>query len=226
VNFSITLILALLSSANVSTEEKSAWYLPINVVSRQSLENVRLTAIGEFGRLRQARARVPAHLHTAIDVMRPRNNYIDEPIFPVALGVVISLCTDGPFAQIIIEHREAEETVAWTVYEHIAGVQVSIGDTVSPFNPIGRFFNHNELDKYGRQFNHLHFEVLKMKPHRLQPNAKTPLRFYQPYSLECFNQDDLEKHYHHPLEFFKSRWQASKLKVDEKTERLYQLEGN
>jgi hypothetical protein len=223
--FLMTLMFAQLSLANGPSIERTEWYLPINVVNRQSLEHVRLTAIGEFGRPRQARANVPAHLHTAIDLMRPHNNYVDEPIFPAAVGTVISLRSDGPFAQVIIEHREADEAIAWTVYEHIAGIQVSIGALVSPFYPIGRFFNHYELDKFGWQFNHLHFEILKEQPRRLEPEARNPLRFYQAYTLECFNQDDLEKYYHHPLEVFESRWQAWKPKAGEKTERLYQLEG-
>lgn len=203
----MTLILALLSLVNFTSKEITAWYLPINAVNRQSLENVRITTIGEFGKPRQARATVPAHLHTAIDVMRPTNNYIDEPIFPAAVGTVISVRTDGPFAQIIIEHLEPDGEFVWTVYEHIAEARVGLGEAVDPQRAIGRFFNKNELHKFGWQFDHLHFEILKQPPRRVKPEPQLPFRLYSAFTLECNNQDDLRKYYHHPLDFLESRWE-------------------
>lgn len=209
-HFSMMLILALLSLANVLSNERTAWFLPINVVNRQSLENVRLTAIGEFGRPRQARAKVPAHLHTAIDLMRPTGNYVHESIFPASVGSVISIRTDGPFAQIIIEHQESNGEFVWTVYEHIAEASVGLGEVVNPERAIGRFFNKNELDKFGWQFDHLHFEILKQPPRRVKPEPQLPLRLYSAYTLECYNHDDLRKYYHDPRGFFESRWQMQK----------------
>lgn len=209
-NFSMMLIFSLLSLVKSASQESVAWYLPINVANRQSLENVRLTAIGEFGKPRQARAIVPAHLHTAIDVMRPDNNYVDEPIFPAAVGAVISMRTDGPFAQIIIEHQESNGELVWTIYEHIAEVRVAMDKVVDPQRAIGRFFNKSELDKFGWQFDHLHFEILKQPPRRVKPDPQLPLRSYSAYTLECYDQDDLRKYYHDPRDFFKSRWQMQK----------------
>ncbi len=205
--FSTMLIISLLSLVKSASQESIGWYLPINVANRQSLENVRLTAIGEFGRQRQARPAVPAHLHTAIDLMRPKKNYVDEPIFPAAKGTVISLRTDGPFAQIIIEHHESNSEIVWTVYEHIAEVSVELDEIVDPQRAIGRFFNKNELDKFGWQFDHLHFEILKQPPRRVKHDPRLPLRLYGAYTLECYNQDDLRKYYHEPRDFFEIRWQ-------------------
>jgi len=205
--FLMALMLTLPTLADVASKESTAWFLPINVVNRQSLENVRLTAIGEFGRPRQARAKVSAHLHTAIDLMRPTGNYVHQSIFPASVGSVISIRTDGPFAQIIIEHQELGGEFVWTIYEHIAEAKVGLGEVVNPERAIGRFFNKNELDKFGWQFDHLHFEILKHPPRRVKSEPQLPLRLYSTYTLECYDQDDLRKYYHDPRDFFESRWQ-------------------
>lgn len=79
-------------------------HLPINVSNRISLGELSLTEIGAFGLRRKARPNVKSHLHTGIDIKRPDNNYMNNPIFPIAPGVVISKRDDGPFAQLIVEH--------------------------------------------------------------------------------------------------------------------------
>src|SRR5688572_932937 len=83
---------------------------PIEVGDRTSFENIQFTAIGKFGLIRKARPTVPSHVHTGIDIRRPANNYNNEPIYPVAKGVVISKRTDGPFAILIVVHERADRT--------------------------------------------------------------------------------------------------------------------
>ncbi len=165
-----------------------------------------MTPIGRFGLLRKARPGVPAHLHTGVDIMRPVNNYDHEPIFPIGRGVVISLRDDGPFAQIIVEHELENHGTVWSVYEHIAGIMVSAGDPVSPYEPMARFMTRNELDRYGWQFDHVHLEVLKKRPRPLEPAPKTPFRFFGTYWGACYNRADLEKYYHDPGKFLQSKW--------------------
>ena len=133
--------------------------------------------------------------------MRPRNNYNYEPVFSVLSGVIISKREDGPFAQIIIEHNLTCNGNIWTVYEHLSGITVSVGDVVSPYQPIGRFMNVEELTQYGWQFNHVHFEILKHEPKPIVPSPKTPSRFFDTYSLVCYTEAELEKYYYNPLEF-------------------------
>ncbi len=198
-------LLALLSS---HAHNSCAWYLPINTPNRQSWEHVRLTQIGAFGLLRKARPNVPAHYHTATDFMRLDDNYDNEPIFPAARGRVISQRDDGPFAQLIVEHVSTSNDTLWTVYEHIAGLTVVVGDTADPFIPIGRFMTKTELHKYGWQFDHLHFEIMKQRPKPLQPAKKTPMRLFKVYNLECYKKSDLEKYYHAPQEFLHECWNA------------------
>ncbi len=189
------------------SKDRLEWYLPFNAENRQSWEEVRLTKIGDFGLIRKARPTVPEHLHTGVDIKRHSNNYVDEPVYPAAIGKVISLRDDGPFAQIIIEHKMENQNKVWTVYEHIAGINVVYGQFVNPEYPIARYMNKDELDKYGWQFDHFHFEVMKMKPKPISPDKNKPFRFFYTYCLVCFDQTDLGKRYYHPKEFLQNQWQ-------------------
>ncbi len=195
-----------LLAASLEESSNGDFYLPIDVEDRQSWDNVALTAIGEFGVVRKARPTVPAHLHTAVDFKRPLDNYSDEPVFAMASGFVLSVRDDGPYAQIIIGHFMDEQMRIWSVYEHIAGIAVQVGDAVDPFEPIARFMNRQELQRYGWQFDHLHFEILKREPRQLMPDPKTPSRYFGTYSLECYDEAELYRNYFSPEEFFEERW--------------------
>ncbi|HEY0031576.1 MAG TPA: M23 family metallopeptidase [Bacteroidia bacterium] len=178
------------------------FFIPLKSTDRSDLSKISLTAIGKFGLLRKARTTVPAHLHTGIDIKRPENNYNNEPIFAIAKGKVISKRSDGPYAQLIIEH-EFNNTTIWTVYEHIAGIAINLNETVDPGKPIARFMNKNELDRFGWQFDHFHFEILKVKPLSIKPDKLHPERQFNSYTLCCYNSEDLQKYYYEPLRFMK-----------------------
>ena len=193
----------------VSTADAGdGWYLPILVENRRSFESIRLTKIGAFGLMRKARPGIPAHLHTGMDIKRPRENYHNEPVFPVAKGEVISIRDDGAFAQVIIAH-EIERKKVWSVYEHIAGIRVRVGEWAHPFQPVGRFMNQEELNRYGRHFNHVHLEIMKSAPIKLNPDTKKPARFFGTYCLVCYTPSDLAKHYFNPKQFLESQWTDS-----------------
>ena len=200
------ILLCVLIIPNAVFAQSNDWLLPISGENRKTWASVRLTHIGAFGLTRKARPGIPEHLHTGVDIRRPEPNYEDEPIMPAARGKVISMRNDGPFAQIILEHKLPHGDPVWTVYEHIAGITVSVGDTVSPYKPIARFMNRSELDRYGWQFDHVHFEVLKVRPRSLKPIDKTPFRFFGTYSLECYAESDLENYYYDPISFMEARW--------------------
>lgn len=185
---------------------RSDFFLPIRTSDRQSIKSLSLTNIGEFGLLRKERPGIPAHYHTGIDILRPGGNYHNEPIFPIYNGIVISVRKDGPFAQIIVEHGNSQKF--WTVYEHVAGVKVRLFDQVTPDMPLARFMNTSELNKYGWQFDHVHLEILKIKPLRLTYDHANPERRYSSYSLACFTREDLSKYFFNPIEFLKLRFQV------------------
>lgn len=176
-------------------------FVPVLSANRQDISTIRLTKIGQFGLIRKARANIPEHFHTGIDIRRPNNNYDSEPVFPIAMGRVISKRTDGPYANLIIEH-EINGRKCWTVYEHIAGIKVSLKDIVDPAVPIARFMNKNELNRYGWQFDHFHLEILKTKPIAIKPDKTNPERLFNAYSLLCYTLNDLHTYYYHPVEFF------------------------
>ena len=197
---------SLLFTWSPAIADSTGWLLPVSTADRKTWQSVKLTRIGMFGLQRKARPGIPAHLHTGIDIRRPGANWHAEPIYPVFEGKVISLRDDGPFAQIIIVHKMPGGGSVWTVYEHIAGITVSLDDFVSAHVPMARFMNKNELDKFGWQFNHVHLEILKHQPRLFKPTAQTPHRRYGTYSLECHTETELDKYYYNPIEFLKARW--------------------
>ncbi len=176
--------------------------LPVSTADRSALETLRLTEIGKFGLKRKSRPGIPAHLHTGIDIRRPKSNFVNEPIFPISEGVVISKRSDGPFAQLIIEHRSKAGSY-WTIYEHIAGIEVTLWEPVNPDTPIARFMNLKELNRYGWQFDHLHLEVMKIRPIQLT-DPSNPERKFTTYSLSCFEESELLSRYFNPIDFLKS----------------------
>lgn len=179
--------------------------LPIDAPDRQAIDFIELTEIGEFGLQRVARKEVPAHLHTGIDIRRGHGNYLNAPIFAIDRGTVISKREDGPFAQVIIEHDQGD-LLYWTVYEHIAEIRVELFQKVDSDTQIARFFNTNELNKYGWQFDHFHFEVLKKRPVRIKPTSENPDRLFYSHTLACFNEQELINNFFHPLEFLSSHF--------------------
>ncbi len=176
--------------------------MPICLEDRQDISQIHLTKIGQFGLVRKARNNIPEHYHTGIDIKRPNNNYDTEPIFSIAKGKVISKRTDGPYANLIIEH-EINGRKLWTLYEHISGIKVNVSDMVDTDTPMARFMNTDELNRFGWQFDHFHFEIIKFKPMRIIPDKNNPERFFNSYTLICYNIDDLHKYYFDPIEFFK-----------------------
>lgn len=179
------------------------FFLPIQSSNRQDITKLQLTTIGQYGLIRKARVNIPEHYHTGIDIKRPARNYLNEPIFPVAVGKVISLRNEGPYAQIIIEHNDQGKKF-WSLYEHVGGIFVKINETVLPSKPIARFMNKNELDKYGWQFDHFHLEILKVAPIPLKPDNKFPDRYYGSHTLTCYTKLELNKYFYDPGEFLKS----------------------
>ena len=186
--------------------QSTKWNLPIEVSNRNSISELTLSAIGQYGIMRDSRPGIPAHLHTGIDIKRPFENYDNEPVFPAARGKVISIRDDGPFAQIIIEHKVREGNFVWSVYEHIAGIGVALNEIVDPERPIARFMSEEELNRYGWQFDHIHFELMKVEPVTLKPEKNMPFRYFGTYCLVCLKSSDLERNYHDPFRFFRDQW--------------------
>jgi murein DD-endopeptidase MepM/ murein hydrolase activator NlpD len=176
------------------------WYIPANYRGITDPQKVQLTEIGAFGLLRKARPAVPAHYHTGIDIVRPDSQYYKQPIFPAKEGVVVSIYDNGPFSQIVIKHTDNNINY-WTVYEHLHVKIRKINIPISPFDTIGYYFCKDELNRYGWQFNHFHFEILKIEPPRIQMIKDNSLRYYKTFGIVCFTREELFVRQENPLEF-------------------------
>ena len=200
----INLLIPLLSFAYTFYAQSNQQVLvPVDLPDRQALHLMQITSIGQFGLERKERPEVPRHLHTGIDIVRPNPNFLEEPIYPMAEGIVISIRDDGPFAQVILEHM-IDNQFYWSVYEHIAGISVDLHQTVGVRTPIARFMNKSELDRYGWQFDHFHFEILRRAPLQLKPSPDAPERHFSSYTLSCFTEDELNHYFYDPYQFFQS----------------------
>jgi len=184
------------------------WFLPMSAIDRRSFDGVRVTDIGNFGAHRNARPGIPAHFHTGIDIYSWDGT--SRFVFPSAPGAVVSVRRDGPFAQVVILHEDETSDPLWTVYEHVAGIRVRVGDRVSPDVPIARLMTSKELDRHGWQFNHLHFEILKRPPRVLRPTSEHPERYLGTYALSCTTEAELNATYHDPVPFLRRRWLEQK----------------
>ena len=200
------IFLCALSAQSWTFARSLNWLLPVSIEDRGSWDQVRLTAIGPFGTPRRERTTIPAHLHTGVDIQRPGVNYENEPVFSAAAGRVISVRGDIPFSQIIIEHQSNEAETLWTVYEHVGGIRVSTGDRIGSGDRIARFLTGEELDRHGRQFDHLHFEIMRKRPRKLNPDPRTPQRYFTSWALVCYTQAQLHEHYYNPEMFYKEKW--------------------
>jgi murein DD-endopeptidase MepM/ murein hydrolase activator NlpD len=192
-----------------ATTVEGQWYIPAAYKNVSEIDSVQLTTIGKFGLMRKARPGIPRHCHTGIDILRPDADYNRQPIYPSHAGKIISLRNDGPYAQIIIEHIVQNDTL-WTVYEHLVALNEAVGDTVTPLQPIARYFNQAELKKYGRQFDHFHFEIMKKRPLAAEPTKALPGRLYKTWALVCYNQKQLLERMENPVEFLRSKLSVRK----------------
>lgn len=195
----ICAILFFLTTSNLYSQD---FLIPIDCYDRTEISSIHLTTIGSFGKMRKMRPGIPAHFHTGIDIKRPNPNYYNEPIFAIGEGRVISMRDDGPYAQIIIEHYH-NGNIFWVEYEHVAGIKVRVGDFVNENTVISRFMNKSELNIYGWQFDHFHFEILKKQPVSIRSRKSQSQHFYNTYNLVCYSNDDLNSNYYDPFVFLK-----------------------
>lgn len=78
---------------------------------------------------------------------------------------------------------------------------VELDQRIGPDQPIARFYFRDELDEYGWQFDHFHFEILKKAPIGINPSITLTDRHFVAHTLECKTPEQLNKHYYHPIEF-------------------------
>ena len=177
-------------------------YLPLKTNNRTVLTDNQLTRIGKYGLLRKARPSVPAHYHTGVDLKRPAQNYTNEPVLAAGSGKIISVRNDGPYSQIIIQHSFVPGDTLWTVYEHLQGITCHVGQQVDVQTSIARFFTKDELNRYGWQFDHVHFEILRSKPLKIRSTPQQPEYFFKTFDIICYTLAELHKRTVNPMDYF------------------------
>lgn len=192
----ISFLTAIFFSVNVFAGEilpvANEWKLPLSISPRKGLNAMsRLKNAGfldkRFG-----------HLHTGIDLINPMGGS-GEKVYAAASGKIVSIYAKEPHLSIMIQHRLPSEETIWTVYVHVTKVKVKEGDLVRNDTIIANLMDKSQLNKYGWEFNHLHFEVLKY------PRISEAGR-YLSFSTECKTKKEVEKHFYNPVTFLQKMW--------------------
>lgn len=158
---------------------------PFKENKRNSYRQFYKRCISTFGAHRDSYMR--GHKHSGADI----KGSLNEPVYPVGDGIVTDIHLAFPHRTIIVLHRLPEGRHIYSVYKHVEGVVVTIGDTVSKDRPIARLFNADELKKSKFGVCHLHFEI----KHNVSDNGRA--------SFTCFTREELDKYYYDPLEYMK-----------------------
>lgn len=121
-------------------------------------------------------------------------------VFAAATGKVVSIYAAEPNRAIMIQHLLPTGTAIYSVYVHVTNIKVSKGDIVRNTTHIADLMTKTQLDIYGWEFNHLHFEILK-KPRVHQVNGN-----YLSYSTKCKTKEDVRKNFQNPTLFLENMW--------------------
>ena len=156
----------------------------------KNFKNIKITPNGAF------LARRYKHLHTGIDMF---NMGPGEKVYAAAAGQVVSIYAREPHRAVMIQHQLKSGKTIYTVYVHITNVKVEIGDWVSTDTVIACLMNKKQLLKYGDDFNHLHFEVLKY------PRENESGKIFS-YSTRCRTKQEVEKYFLNPINFLEKVW--------------------
>lgn len=98
----------------------------------------------------------PGHKHAGIDL---KGSY-GEPVYAIGTGQVIEVFRSFPHRSIVVEHRLPDSSSIYSVYTHVAAVDVAVGDRVTEDSNLARIFTKEELGKadFGTP-PHLHLEI-------------------------------------------------------------------
>ena len=174
------------------------WKLPLKTDSRKDLKSVLWEHDAHFLAKRKG-----GHFHTAIDIMNPKGGP-GEKVFAASRGEVVSIYAIEPNRAVMIKHTLPSLETVYSVYVHVTNIQVKIGDMVTSDTIIATLMDKQQLNNFGWEYNHLHFEILK-KPRTCEIGKILS------YSTKCRTIKEVEKHFYNPISFLKSMWNSEKL---------------
>ncbi|MBN2089576.1 M23 family metallopeptidase [candidate division KSB1 bacterium] len=190
-------------TAEVPEEVNNEWLLPLDTGNRRMWSSIVFESDAHFKALRPTWRYRGVRLHTGLDLQNGGQNGTlggpGENVFAIAAGVVIKISGSLPNKRIVIEHKLPDGRTVWSSYLHIAEPQVREGEQVTSQTVIARRLNFAELRRYGRAYNHLHFEIFKKLP---VPRNN----HYTWMSQFCYNSGQVDKYFYDPVTFLKERW--------------------
>lgn len=190
----ISFVILANSAISNSLSPSIFWRIPLGAENRKSFNSIKWEKDAHF-----MSPRIGGHLHTGIDLMKSIHN-VGAKIYAASNGRVVSIYAREPHKAVMVMHQLASGETIYSVYVHITDIQVSIGETVDSNTFIARLMNAEQLNKYGWEFNHVHFEILRGKP-RIETPGK-----YLSYSVLCNTQEEVNKHFYNPVSFFHRMW--------------------
>lgn len=175
------------------------WKLPLNTMNRADWSTITFEADAHFKALRAPFGPVKLHYHTGTDLQNGNATLDGESVYAIAAGKVIAIEDPPPQRRITIEHTLPDGSKVWSVYIHIIDEQVAVGDLVDSETMIARLMTLPELEQYGREFNHLHLEIMKHRP-------TDALDFQHRKTFTCYTEQEVDEYFYNPEKFLKSQF--------------------
>jgi len=176
----------------------TVWKLPLYTSDRQDWATVFFEPDAHFKALRAPFGPVKLHYHTGIDLQNCHPQHPSEPIYAIATGKVIAIEDPLPHRRITIEHYLSDGSKVWSVYIHISNEQVAVGDRVDSETVIAYLMSQAELEIYGREFDHVHLEIMKQPP-------EYAAEYHQRKTFTCYTEQEVDAYYYDPMKFLQAR---------------------
>jgi len=132
------------------------FFSPFPEPDRKNFRMLKNRIVGVYGEFR--RSYRPGHHHAGLDL----EGWFNETVYSIGRGRVVRIFRTSPHQTIIIKHYLPDEKFLYSVYTHVEGIRVKIGDWVDENTALARLFNQTELEAadFGTP-NHLHLEIRK-----------------------------------------------------------------
>lgn len=175
------------------------WKLPLNTSDRKDWSTLSFEPDAHFKALRAPFGPVKLHYHTGVDLQNSHPQRPAEPVYAIAPGIVIAIDDPLPQRRITIEHTLPDGSTVWSIYVHISNEQVAVGDIVDTETVIGYLMSQAELQIYGREFDHVHLEIMKQMP-------EEAAEYHQRKTFTCYSESEVDEYFFNPVAFLKSRF--------------------
>lgn len=183
---------------------QSEWLLPLDTGDRTDWSTLLFEHDANFKDYRKTWNPRKPRRHTGVDLQNGgdwgRLGGPGEAVYAMGPGRVFGIYGKPPNRRVIIAHQLPSGKKFWSCYLHVEAIRVRPGQRVDAWTVIARRLNSRELRKYGRDYNHLHFEILR----RLPPWRNHKYRWMSQY---CYSTKQVDRYFHNPETFLKQLWE-------------------